>query len=125
MLRGPVSSSSTHAVSASADGSTVPKPPQAACRTTAGMVRALRGLHEKQVREAADVDAVQRAHAVSPVLRQGETVAAGHLEAGPPRVRGADLEAGAVDDAVELVLPAGHDHPGRGDPRHPLPSVST
>src|SRR6201989_1233807 len=83
-------------------------------------VRALRELHEQQVREAMDVDAVQRAHAVSPVLRQGTTVAAGHLEAGPPRVRGADLEAGAVDDAVELVLPAGHYHPGRGDPRHPL-----
>jgi hypothetical protein len=40
MLPGPVSSNSTHAASASADGSTVPNPPSAACRTTKAMVRA-------------------------------------------------------------------------------------
>src|SRR6266702_965227 len=78
-------------------------------RYVGDQVRALRGLHEQQVREPADVDAVQRAHPAGPVLRQ-RAVAACHLEASPPGVRRADLEAGAVDDAVELVLPPGRHH---------------
>src|SRR5215469_11959454 len=89
-------------------------------RHVGDQVRALGGLHEEQVREPADVDAVQRAHSVRPVLRQRAAAAAGHLEAGSPGVGGADLEAGTVDDAVELVGPAGDDHAGLGDPLYAL-----
>src|ERR1700759_1922244 len=140
MLRGPVSSSSTHAVSAPADGSTVATPPSVACRTTAVMVRAestmLCGTLEIRFAPcvgctnirfgnprtwmpcSVGIPSAQDPDSVPPP--RPPPAAAGHLEAGPPGVRGTDLEAGAVDDAVQLVLPAGRDHAGLGDPLDPL-----
>ena len=65
---------------------------------------------EEEVREAVRVHAVQRAHAVLPLVRQGLAASPADLEAAAPGVGGADLEAAGVDQAVELVLPArGHD----------------
>ena len=64
------------------------------------------GCTMNSVREAVHVDAVLGAHAVGPVLGQLHAVAAGHVVAGAARVLGADLEAGRVDDAVDLVLHA-------------------
>ena len=58
--------------------------------------------------------------------RQRDAVAAGQVEAGAPRVLGADLEAGGVDDAVDLVLACRPTTTPVSVIRStPLPSVST
>ena len=59
--------------------------------------------------------AVQRRDAVRPLLGQRQAVAAVQLVAGAARVVGADLEAGGVDQAVELVLDAVRDDAVLGD----------
>src|SRR3712207_6014586 len=79
-------------------------------RDVGDQVGALRRLHEERVREAVHVGPVHRAHAVDPALRQLHAAASGDVVAGPPRVVGADLEAGRVDDAVDLVRPAARHH---------------
>jgi hypothetical protein len=84
-------------------------------RHVGDQVGALGWLHDERIREAGDVDAVQRAHAVGPVHRQPEAVAAGHVIPGPFMVGGANLEAGGEDDAVDRVLPAGRHHAGLRD----------
>ena len=81
--------------------------------------------HDEAVREAAAVHAVQRAHAVRPLLGQADAVAADELVAGAPRVVGADLEAGGEDQAVELVLDAVDDDALSVMRSTPLPWVST
>ena len=77
--------------------------------------RAVQRAHVQTVREAAVVHAVQRAHAVLPLLGERQPVAAVDLVAGAAREVGADLEAGGVDQAVDLVLHAVRDHALLGD----------
>ncbi len=71
------------------------------------------GLHDaedEQVREAADVHAVEGRGAVRPLLGQGDPVAAVQLASGSSRERGADLETSREDQAVDLVLDPVDDH---------------
>ena len=70
---------------------------------------------DEQVREAAGVHPVQRRRAVLPLLGQRQAVAADDLAAGPTREVGADLEAGGVDQAVDLVLRLADDDTVLGD----------
>ena len=81
----------------------------------------LRDAHHEAVREAADVQAVERAHAVGPLLGERLTVAPDDPEAGAMRVVGADLEAGGEDQAVQRELFARGDHALL---RHPLDALS-
>ena len=79
-------------------------------------VAALAELDQEGVREAVHVDAVHAAHAVGPVVREPCAVAAGQVEAEPADRLRADLEARGVDDAVDWVLNARHDHAAGRDP---------
>jgi hypothetical protein len=63
---------------------------------------------------------VQSAEAVGPVVVQRQAVAADGVEIHPAVRRGGDLEAGGVDDAVHLVVPAVGHHAGLGDALHAL-----
>ena len=83
-------------------------------------VRALGRLREKRVREAVHMNAMHGPHALRPVPGERDPVPAAHVVAGPGSEARAHLEAGGVDDAVDLVLPAGGDHTGPGDPLHAL-----
>src|SRR5207244_12825519 len=56
-----------------------------------------------------------------PVVRESNAAAADRVEAHAPRVRGPDLEARRVDDAVDLVLDAVRDHTRLGDALDALP----
>ncbi len=84
-------------------------------RDVRDQVRTLARAHHEEVGEVADVDAVQAAHAVGPVLRQGEVVASDHVEPPASGVLGAHLEAGGEDEAVEVVVLAGRHDTGLVD----------
>jgi hypothetical protein len=72
-------------------------------------------VHEEQRREVRDADAHVRVRAVGPHVAQGRAAGARELHREHERRR---LEAGAVDDAVDVVVPAARSHdPGRVDPR--------
>ena len=71
--------------------------------------------HE-HVGEPVDVHAVDRPHAVRPVLRERHAVRSDDVVAGTPGVVGADLEPGGEDEAVELVFASGDDDAARRDP---------
>jgi len=62
-----------------------------------------------------DVHAVLGAHPVFPVLGQPQPVSTDQVEPGAAAIFGADLEARGVDQAVQRILRAGHDHAGRRD----------
>ena len=81
---------------------------------------ALGDAHVEGVRKAAALETVQGAHAVAPLLRKREPVAPLHLVAGPTGVRGAHLEAGGEDEAVQLVFHAVGDHALLRDALHAL-----
>ena len=85
----------------------------------------LRDADDEAVREAVDMDAVQRAHRRrAHCLGQRLAVAPDRVVAGTPRVVGADLEAGGEDQAVELVVLAVGPHARLVMRSTPLPSVS-
>lgn len=72
--------------------------------------RALQVRKRQEVREVATDNAMQRARPVFPFLGQGQPTSPCDGHVGALRVVGAPVEAGGVDDAVELVLLAlGHD----------------
>src|SRR5215469_4888815 len=73
-------------------------------------VGALRRLHEKQVGEAVNVNAVLAAHPFGPGLRKFQAIAAGDIETGALGEIGPDFEARGIDDAVDLVFDAADDH---------------
>ena len=66
----------------------------------------LREPHQKTVGESVARKSVQRLHAGGPVVAQAHAVLADRVVAGAPRPRGADLEAGREDDAVDVVFDA-------------------
>ena len=72
--------------------------------------RALRGLHEQQVREAADVDAVQRAHAVEPSARPYDRRGRSPRRRPPARTGCRPRSRSRMMRQSKLVLPASHDH---------------
>ena len=67
-------------------------------------IRALRELHKERIWKSMHMDAVQALHALGPSLRQLPTAATRQIEAGAPRVFRAKLEAGRIDDAVDLIF---------------------
>ena len=89
-----------------------------------GEVRRERGLadvHEETVWETPALHSVQGGHPSGPLVREGLATAANDLVPGPAGVRGPHLEAGGEDDAVDLVLDAGHNQSAFGDVVDTLP----
>ena len=80
---------------------------------------------DEAVREAVDVQAVEGANAVAPLVGQRQPVATDDLEARTPRVFGADLESSGEDQAVDAVFCAVHDDAAAVMRSTPLPWVST
>src|SRR5690606_5923637 len=74
----------------------------------------------ERVGEAVHEGALEGPHPLGPVLGDALAVPAGHVEPRALRVRGPDLEARRVDDAVELVLATAGDDAPLGDPLHAL-----
>ena len=70
-----------------------------------GRAPGLDQVHQKTVREAVYVDAVERAHAVLPGLRELHAVRTCDIEAIAARLVRADLEAGRIRAIVDRVLP--------------------
>ena len=76
--------------------------------------------HDEHVREATAHHPEQAGGTVGPLLGQGDTAATDDLVAGTTEDRGElGLEAGAVDDAVDLVLLPVDDRALLGDPLDP------
>src|ERR1700722_17807812 len=75
----------------------------------------LRNSHVEAIREPRAVETMQRLEAVRPVLGEGLTSAAVDLETCATGVGGANLEAGAENDAIHLVLDALEDQAFLGD----------
>ena len=76
----------------------------------------LRDGQDEAVRETVDGEAVKSPHTVSPLVGERHRVSPDDLEAGSPRVLGADLETGCEDQTVDAVLDAVDDHTVAGDP---------
>ena len=73
---------------------------------------------QEQVREAAHVEPLERRRPVGPLLRHRLPAAAVHLVAGTAGVLRADLEAGGVDQAIEVEVLAVGPHASLVDALH-------